>query len=255
MGGENAEYGVLGATVEPEIERMDIRSRKPGTFALLAGAASILNLLVWIITIYYQLRTTSRCLLYVAAPLLAAIAVGSGICSFRLGRAKVGILLGLMSTLGYSYVLFEPSKPLVHHPITVELEARSGDSHPTGIDRGRLKDIIIDKEGEYTDAEEHLLLTVLTDGGLVDYSLTDLQTGKELLKDNSASVYHRWYLLMDQTGRLWVHSSDIGGCVWIGNRVDGYKKEVSLFKSPYIDEMPTEFKASLPSSIRKLHGL
>lgn len=111
---------------------------------------------------------------------------------------------------------------------------------------------LVDSAGVYLLPNGDVLRVTAAGSGQLAYSLTD-STGRLLLpNDSAASVL--WYspsiLFIDQQGRLWSHSFDVGAAyVWIPGP-KGYELQVVEYKSMLARELPDEFVARMEQSSR-----
>lgn len=112
---------------------------------------------------------------------------------------------------------------------------------------------IINQPGDYDSPHKTFVLSVGITNGIVQYTVN--AGGRQRLAGNAGSAYQRWFFFWDKTGRLWVHSSDIGDCLWIADGSGKWVKTNLKPDSGYLKEIPDEVKQSLPSSTRKMRGL
>ena len=84
--------------------------------------------------------------------------------------------------------------------------------------RSHPDDGVIYYPGTYPCKSGKLALVVaVSSSNIVEYKILERSTGQQLVASNAGSVYQRWFFLWDDTDSLWVHSSDIGGTVWVGS--------------------------------------
>ena len=95
------------------------------------------------------------------------------------------------------------------------------------VDKSEKKaDSLIDTKGIfYSKTEKYKLIVEINNNSIVNYSVIDIKLSKRLFSDNAGSIYQRWYMVWDDMDNLWVHSSDIGGCVWIQNTEGNWTKD------------------------------
>lgn len=112
---------------------------------------------------------------------------------------------------------------------------------------------LINSPGTYLSPKRTYQLTVqVTPNQIVMYQVSVTQTGKTIVSNNAGSHFQRWYFVWDKDEDLWVHSSDIGGGVWILEG-GGAPQKVSLTKRSPLPKssMPRIYFEHLPSVIRK----
>jgi hypothetical protein len=101
---------------------------------------------------------------------------------------------------------------------------------------------------------KHTLNVNVTPGGIVDYAIEDGPTGRDVVTGNAGSTYQRWFFFWDPAGNLWVHSSDIGSCVWTTEAGKFTRGDLKA-GSPLVGKMPPEVREGLSKSLRKALGV
>ena len=94
------------------------------------------------------------------------------------------------------------------------------------------------------------VLVSISDCGIVKYEVTNVTTGRKLVSADAGSTYQRWFFVWDDSDNLWVHSSDLGGTVWVRG-TDGAFREESPFSPERLKTMPPEYRAGLPRSLKR----
>lgn len=116
--------------------------------------------------------------------------------------------------------------------------------------------VLIDKVGSFSSKTgKYKLIVDIKKNSIVQYKVIGHDLNKVLFIDDGGSVYQRWYFVWDNLDNLWVHSSDIGSCVWSKNKDEPWlksriEKDSSLFK-----QMPKEFSANLPNTLKRIWGI
>lgn len=114
---------------------------------------------------------------------------------------------------------------------------------------------IIKSPGNFPSLDgKHTLAVQLTPNKTVTYSVTESASGKPVASGDAGSNHQRWFFFWDKTGNLWVHSSDIGSDVWIGEG-GNWTRHPFEKGSPHLQNMPPEVRQGLPQSLRRALGL
>ena len=86
--------------------------------------------------------------------------------------------------------------------------------------------------------------------GLINYSIFDSKESLIISNRYHFSDYQRWYIVSDEEGSIWVHSSDIGDVLY-KRSTDNKFTEINL-TSKLCKVSPDSFKNNLPDSLKTL---
>jgi len=104
--------------------------------------------------------------------------------------------------------------------------------------------------GDFKSPDQKLILHVeISPRRLVFYSIKDPASGQNLASDTVGSDHQRWFFYWDQNSTLWVHSSDIGGCVWRNNN-GKFTKQTFTEKDKLRAITPPAYYQNLPESMK-----
>jgi len=84
----------------------------------------------------------------------------------------------------------------------------------------------------------------------VSYSIKDLASDQVVAGDTAGTDLQRWFFYWDENANLWVHSSDIGGCVW-RNQNGIWTKRAFTEKDDLRAVTPKVYYDQLPESIKQ----
>lgn len=112
---------------------------------------------------------------------------------------------------------------------------------------------LIRDAGDYVIQSEHEILKVRIRQKRVSYNILN-QKGDTLLSDNKPSISsaHKWGLLLDENGSLWIQSSDIG--LYVAKKKDNSNYEIESFgkiSSQNIDSVPDKIYSIFSRSLKE----
>jgi hypothetical protein len=112
---------------------------------------------------------------------------------------------------------------------------------------------IIDYPGVYYSCESNLFLQIKIEDNLVKFKLFD-KTGNILFESSEPSIsnVHSWFFLIDQSGVVWIESSDIG--LYLAKRDSSGKYLLEGFgeiNDKNVYDIPEKVYSSLPECLRK----
>jgi len=109
---------------------------------------------------------------------------------------------------------------------------------------------IAERRGKYIFKEKHLELDLFDEDGIFCYFLIQNKTDTLVRTQENASIWHSYFLYLDDEENLWVSSGDIGDWVWL--KTDGTYTKHFLSK---IDRklIPQKVWKNLPESSRDVY--
>ncbi len=110
---------------------------------------------------------------------------------------------------------------------------------------------LISSPGDFKSPDQKYALHIeISPKRLVFYSIKDFASGQIVVSDTTGTNLQRWFFYWDNESNLWVHSSDIGGCVWQNNN-GKYAKRTFDEKDDLRAITPPAYYQNLPDAIKR----